>query len=64
MDSYQGGLFYMKGIEAELFNTIYEYDDPEEAVLIAIKVFSAFLEQLAEAPQPQPGGLQESAGIN
>ena len=41
----------MKGNEAELFEIIYEYEDPGEAVLIAIKVFSAFLEQLAAAPK-------------
>ena len=51
----------MKGTEAELMNMIYEHENPEEAVLIAIKVFSAFLEQLAEAPMPQPGDLLESA---
>ena len=51
----------MNGMESELFKIIYEHENPEEAVLIAIKVFSAFLEQLAEAPMPQPGGLPESA---
>ena len=47
--------------EAELFNIIYENDNPEQAVLTAIKVFTAFLEQLEEAPEQQPGDLQESA---
>ena len=36
--------------EAELFNIIYENDNPEQAVLTAIEVFTAFLEQL-EADQ-------------
>ena len=47
--------------EAELFNIIYENDNPEQAVLTAIEVFTAFLAQLEEAPEPQPGDLQESA---
>ena len=37
----------MKTNEIELMNLIYENDDPEQAVLTAIKVFAAFLEQLA-----------------
>ena len=51
----------MKGMESELFKMIYECDNPEEAVAVAIKIFSAFLKQLAEAPVPQPGDLLESA---
>ena len=47
--------------EAELFNIIYENDNPEQAVLTAIEVFTAFLEQLEEVPKQQPGDLQESA---
>lgn len=38
--------------EIELFNMLHENDNPEQAVLTAIKVFSAFLEQLAEDPKP------------
>lgn len=51
----------MKGSELELFEIINEYEDPAEAVLIAIKVFSAFLEQLAEVPTLQVGDPRESA---
>ena len=47
--------------EIELFNIIYENDNPEQAVLTAIEVFTAFLAQLEEVPEPQPGDLQESA---
>ena len=47
--------------EIELFNIIYENDNPEQAVLTAIEVFTAFLVQLEEVPEPQPGDLQESA---
>ena len=47
--------------EKELFNIIYENDNPEQAVMTAIEVFTAFLEQLGEVPEPQPGDLQESA---
>ena len=43
----------MDEYEIELMNMIYENDNPEEAVLTAIKVFAAFLERLAEDPAPQ-----------
>ena len=46
--------------ENELLNIIRENDNPEQAVVTAIKVFAAFLEQLAEAPGPQTAGLLES----
>ena len=36
--------------EQELFKIIYENDNPEKAVLTAIEVFTAFLEQLAADP--------------
>lgn len=36
--------------EIRLINMLYENDDPERAILTAIKVFAAFL----EAPQAQP----------
>ena len=39
--------------EIALFNMIYENDDPEQAVLTAIMVFTAFLEQPAAVPVPQ-----------
>lgn len=38
--------------ELELFRIINENDNPELAVLTAIKVFAAFLEQPEEAPEP------------
>ena len=46
--------------ELELFKIIYENDNPEKAVLTAIEVFTAFLEQLEEAPERLPVCLQES----
>ena len=39
--------------ELELFKIINENDNPEKAVLTAIKVFAAFLEQLEEDQAPQ-----------
>lgn len=39
--------------ENELFKIINESENPEQAVLTAIKVFAAFLEQLSEDPAPQ-----------
>ena len=38
--------------EIALFNMIYENDNPEQAVLVAIKVFAAFLEQLGATQEP------------
>ena len=57
---------YGKGIgmsthELELFNIIYENDNPEQAVLTAIKTFAAFLEQLEEDPEPPAVCQLESA---
>ena len=45
--------------EIELFNIINSNDNPEQSVLTAIKVFSAFLEQLEAAPMLQVDVLQE-----
>ena len=39
--------------EVELFNIIRDSNNEEQSVLTAIKVFSAFLEQLEEAPTLQ-----------
>lgn len=47
--------------EVELFNMIGENDNPEQAVLTAIKVFAAFLEQLEANPEPQAACLQGSS---
>ena len=47
--------------EVELFNMLYENDDPEHAGLTAIKVFTAFLEQLEAVPTQQADGLLESS---
>ncbi len=44
----------MSGNEMELFNIIYGHDDHEQAVLTAIKVFTAFLEQHEAVPMQQP----------
>lgn len=46
--------------EMELLNILSENDNPEEALMTAIKVFSAFVEQLEEAPVLQAAVLQES----
>ena len=51
----------MSNNEKELFNIIYENDNPEQSVLTAIKVFSAFLEQLEVSPMPRLADLQESS---
>ena len=47
--------------EIELFKIINENDNPEEAVLTAIKVFAAFLEQLEVDQEPHSVGLRESS---
>ena len=47
--------------EVELFKIISENDNPEQAVLTAIKTFAAFLEQLAEDPMPPAVCPLESA---
>ena len=46
--------------EIELFRIIYENDNPEQAVLTAIKVFAAFLEQPQEPPEQLLAALLES----
>ena len=47
--------------ENELFKIINECKNPEQAVLTAIKVFAAFLEQPLESQEPQAVCPQESA---
>ena len=47
--------------EVELFKIINENDNPEQAVLTAIEVFTAFLEQLSASPEQRPAYPQESA---
>ena len=47
--------------EAELFKIINESENPELAVLTAIKVFAAFLEQPEAAPGPPAVCPLESA---
>ena len=47
--------------EVELFNIITENDNPEIAVLTAIKVFAAFLEQPEATPGPLAVCPRESA---
>ena len=51
----------MTNNEIELIDVIRENDNPEQVVLTAIKVFSAFLEQLEAAPKLQADVLQESS---
>ena len=43
----------MENYENELAKIIRQNDAPEQAVLVAIKVFSAFLEQLEEDQELQ-----------
>ena len=47
--------------EVELFKIINEHDNPEQAVLTAINVFTAFLERLEVAPEQQTVCPRESA---
>ena len=47
--------------ELELFKIINENDNPEKAVLTAIEVFTAFLEQLEEVPEQRVVCPRESA---
>jgi hypothetical protein len=47
--------------EIELFDIINENDNPEQAVLTAINVFAAFLEQLEVDQAPQAVYPLESA---
>lgn len=47
--------------EITLLNMIYENDRPDQAVLVAIKVFAAFLEQLGVTPEPLTAYPLESA---
>ena len=56
----EGG-YGMSTQELELFKIIYENDNPEMAVLTAIKTFAAFLEQLAKDPMPPAVCPLESA---
>jgi hypothetical protein len=51
----------MSNNEIELINIIRENDNSEQAVLTAIKVFSAFVEQLEVNLMLQPDGLRESS---
>ena len=48
---WERGIIIMSQNEIELFNILYEHN-AEQAMLTAIKVFAAFLEQLEEAPTP------------
>ena len=47
--------------EKELFDIISENDNPEQAAIIAVKVFAAFLAQLEADQEPQPACLRESS---
>ena len=47
--------------ETELFKIIYENDNPAKAVLTAIEIFTAFLEQPEAVPVLRPVCLQESS---
>ena len=47
--------------EIEMFTMLYENDNAEQAMLTAIKVFAAFVEQLAVDPMPPSVCPLESA---
>ena len=47
--------------EKELFDIVNENDNPEQAVLTAINVFAAFLEQLEVDQELQTDGLLGSS---
>lgn len=47
--------------ETELFEIIYTNNNPEQAVLTAIEVFTAFLKQLEASPEQQAVCPLESA---
>lgn len=51
----------MSSFERELISIIQESENPEQAVLTAIKVFSAFLEQLEASPMLEVDVLQVSS---
>ena len=51
----------MNGNELELMEIIYTHENPDQAVMTAIKVFAAFLERLAGDPAPQAVYPLESA---
>lgn len=51
----------MSSFEKELISIVREHENPEEAVLTAIKVFSAFLEQIEAYPTQLVDVLQVSS---
>lgn len=51
----------MTANELELINLIRENDNPGQALMSAIILFSAFVEQLEEVPMPQAAVLQVSS---
>lgn len=57
---FERGEFGMSTHENELFKIISESKNPEQAVLTAIEIFTAFLEQPEAVPAQQPACLQES----
>ena len=58
---HEGDKKMLRKNEEELFEIIRENDKPEQAVLTAINVFAAFLEQLGADQGPQVACLQESS---
>ena len=59
--AWREGKYGMSTHEMELFKIISESKNPEQAVLTAIKVFAAFLEQPLESQELQAVSPQESA---
>ena len=54
------GKYGMSTHEIELFKIISESKNPEQAVLTAIEIFTAFLERPEEVPMLQPDDLPVS----
>ena len=55
------GKYGMSTHETELFKIISDSKNPEQAVLTAIKIFAAFLEQTEEVPMLQADDLPVSS---
>ena len=57
----RGGNTMLRKNEEELMKIIRENDNPEQAAMIAVKVFAAFLAQLEADQGPQLVSLRESS---
>ena len=55
------GVYAVSEHELKLIELLRENDNPEMALLLAVKVFAAFLAQLEADQEPQPVCLRESS---